>query len=110
MALILISTGKEQRVTAESHAGGFPSLGVGGRRLRARSTSPEHQLVWILQKQQHRPARPLLQTQTARSQLYNRCIFEHKVCFCNSKSSTTPVISKRGDKLRYFQSKYYERG
>lgn len=103
-ALILISTGKEQRVKAESHTGGFPSLGAGGRCLRARSTSPVHQ------KQQHCPARPLLQTQAASSQLYNRCIFEHKVRFCNSKSSTTPVIFKRGDKLRYSQSKYYERG
>lgn len=55
-------------------------------------------------------ARPRLQTQTAISQLCNWCIFEHKVCFCDTKSSTTPVIFKRGDKLRYLQGKYYERG
>lgn len=50
MALILISAGKEQRVKAESRTGGFPSLRVGRGRLRARSTSPAHRLVWIFTK------------------------------------------------------------
>lgn len=48
--------------------------------------------------------------QMAISQLYNWGIFEHKVCFCDTKSSTIPVIFQHGDKLRYLQSKYYERG
>lgn len=78
------------------------------------SASPVHpkQLVWMLQKQQRCPApQPGGRCRHKRRfQLYNRCIFEHKVCFCNTKSSTAPVIFKHGDKLRYLQSKYYERG
>lgn len=34
------------------------------------------------------------------SQLFKRCIFQHKVRFCDTKSSKTPVITKHGEQIQ----------